>query len=148
LSKKEKNSTTDIVNNFLAKLGVAAEAKTFEVEEYLKIEIDGPDAPLLIGFHGDNLRSLRHLLSIILRKELGPDTIVTVDVAGYLARKEEKIKEIAQRAAEKFDKTKIPQDLPQMSSFERRIAHSYLTEKGYVSESLGEGYDRHIVVSK
>lgn len=145
---KNENKSELIVNDFLKKLGVSAKAKVFNVEEYVKIEIDGPDSSLLIGFHGDNLRALRHLLSIFLRKELGQEVIVMVDVAGYLARKEERIKGMAQKAADIFDKIHEPQDLPPMSSFERRIVHSYLTEKGYNTESAGEGYDRHIVVSK
>lgn len=147
MSKKE-NKLADITQTFLNKLSVKAKAKVFQVEEYVKVEIDGPGASLLIGFHGDNLRALRHLLSIILRKELGPEIVVTVDVSGYLARKEERIRGMAKAAAEKFDKTKIPQDLPPMSAFERRIVHSYLTELGYKSESVGKDYDRHIIVSK
>lgn len=148
MSKKAKNKTEEIVNDFLDKLGVSASAKIFEVEEYIKIEIDGKDAPLLIGFHGDNLRALRHLLSIIIRKELGSDAVVTVDVAGYLSRKEDRLKDIAGKAITKLEKSGRPQDLPPMSSFERRMIHGFLTESGYKSESFGEGHERHIVVSK
>jgi spoIIIJ-associated protein len=145
---KNENKAQEIVDGFLKMLSVDAKAKVFTVEEYLKIEIDGKDSSLLIGFHGDNLQAIRHLLSIVLRRELGPETRVTVDVAGYLEKKEERIQVMAQRAIDKFEATGRPQELRDLSPFERRMAHSYLTEKGYKSESAGEGYDRHIVISK
>lgn len=147
MKKEHIDKAKKITESFLDKLGVTASAKVFAVEEYLKIEIDGKDASLLIGFHGDNLRALKHLLSIFIKKEL-PDAVILIDVAGYMAKKEERIKAIAQKAVEKLEKTGKPQDLPEMTSFERRIAHSYISDKGYLSESVGEGRDRHIVASK
>jgi spoIIIJ-associated protein len=146
MNARDTKKATEIVDNFLAMLDVSAKAKVFAVEEYLNIEIDGKDSSLLIGFHGDNLRALKHILSIILRREIDEDLIVLVDVAGYLAGKEERIKGMAQKAIDKFNKTKSPQDLPEMNSFERRIAHSYISEAGLTSESVGEGQGRHIVV--
>lgn len=148
MNANETKKADKIVNDFLENLGVTAKAKVFTVEEYLKIEIDGKDSSLLIGFHGDNLKALRYLLSIILRKNLDENSIVLVDVAGYLGQKEERIKSMAQKAIDKFEKTKTPQDLSEMNSYERRIAHSYISDAGYLSESMGEGRDRHIVVKK
>jgi spoIIIJ-associated protein len=148
MNAAETKKAEGIVNEFLDNLGVSAKAKVFTVEEYLKIEIEGKDSSLLIGFHGDNLRALRYLISIIMRKHFDEDSIVHVDVAGYLSQKEEKIKNMAQKAIDKYEKTKKPQDLPEMNSYERRIAHSYISDAGYTSESVGEGRDRHIIVSK
>lgn len=145
---KSENKAQDIVNQFLENLSVEATAKVFQVDEYLKIEIEGKDSSLLIGWHGDNLQAMRHLLSIILRKKLGPETRVTVDVAGYLEKKEERIQAMAQRAIDKLEATGRSQELRDLSPFERRMAHSYITDKGYQSDSVGEGSDRHIVVSK
>ena len=145
---KNENKIQELVNDFLARMSVVATAKVSTVEESLKIEIEGPDASLLIGFHGDNLQALRHILSIMIRKEFGTEFRVSVDVSGYLEKKEERIRAMAKRAADKFEATGRPQELRDLSSFERRLAHSYLTEQGYQSESVGEGFDRHIVISK
>jgi spoIIIJ-associated protein len=35
-----------------------------------------------------------------------------------------------------------------MSSYDRKLVHDMVSEAGYVSESEGQGKDRHIVVSK
>lgn len=144
----EAQRSEEIVNEILEKLGVDARAKVFAVEEYLKIEIEGKDSPLLIGFHGDNLRSLKHLLSAVLRKQVSRELVVLVDVSGYMERKEERIRTIAQKAVEKLKKTGKEQSLPPMSSFERRIAHSYITDQGLKSESEGFGEERHIIIKK
>jgi spoIIIJ-associated protein len=138
----------DIVTDFMSRLGVSAKAHVFAVEEYLKIEIDGADAPILIGREGENLLALRLILSLIIRRQVAEDAVVMVDVADYLARKEQRIIEMAKKAAAKFDKSGKPQDLPAMNSYERRLAHSWLSDAGYLSESAGEGRDRHIVVKK
>jgi spoIIIJ-associated protein len=147
-SVSDVKKTQDLVTEFLGKLGVSAKAHVFAVEEYIKIEIDGKDAPILIGREGDNLQALRHVLSIMLRNQVADDVVVMVDVADYLARKEQRLIEMAKKAAKKFDETKDPQHLPPMNAYERRLAHSWLSDNGYDSESAGEGYERHIVVKK
>jgi spoIIIJ-associated protein len=148
MNQSEIKKAKEIVENFLDTLGVNAKVKVFAVEEYLKIEIEGKDSSLLIGYHGDNLRALRHIISIILRNKLSDDVVVMIDVAGYLAGKEERIRGIAKKAIEKLEKTGKPQELPQMDAYERRLAHSFLSDEGYNSDSVGEGRNRHIEVKK
>lgn len=138
----------DIVTDFLARMRVSARAKVFAVEEYVKIEIDGKDSPLLIGFHGETLLSLKHLLASIIKKQISAEMVVLVDVAGYLEKREDQVKKLAQKAILQYKKTKKPAEMPPLNAYERRIAHSYISEQGYKSESHGEGASRHIVVSK
>jgi spoIIIJ-associated protein len=146
VKQSEVKKAEKTVKDFLARLGVSATAKVFAVEEYLKIEIDGPDSSLLIGYHGDNLKALRHLLSCVLRREVSDQVVVSVDVAGYLEKREEQIRGMAKKAMSKAKRSGRPEPLPPMNAFERRIAHSFITEEGYLSQSEGEGRERHIVV--
>lgn len=147
MKESDVKAAKEIVNSFLEALTVSAKANVFAIEEYLKIEIEGKDAPLLIGYHGDNLRATRALLSAIIRKQISETAIVMVDVAGYVAEKERRIQKMAQKAIDEA-KEKGRAELPVMTSFERKIAHSYISDQGLKSESEGEGKDRHIVVSK
>lgn len=147
-SVSDVKKAQDIVSGFLGKLNVSAKAHVFAVEEYLKIEIDGSDAPILIGREGETLQAVRHIISIMIRRQIDADVVVMVDIADYLARKEQRMIDLAKKAAARFEKTKEPQDLPPMNSYERRLVHSWLTDAGYQSESDGEGRDRHIVVKK
>lgn len=147
MKENQVKKAKELVNNFLDKLCVNAEANVFAIEEYLKIEIEGKDASLLIGYHGDNLQALRHLLSAIIRKEIDKDIYVMVDVANYIADKESRIQKMAQRVIDEAKEDGMA-ELPPMTSFERRIAHSYISDQGLKSESEGFGESRHIVVTK
>jgi spoIIIJ-associated protein len=147
VKESELKKAKEYVDNFLALLTVEAKANVFAIEEYLKIEIDGKDAPLLIGFHGDNLRAMRQLLSATIKKNINDSIVVMVDVAGYVAKKESKIQHMAQKAIDEAKK-KGKAELPPMTSFERRIAHSYVSDQGFKSESEGFGVSRHIIITK
>jgi spoIIIJ-associated protein len=147
VKENQLKKAKEIVNNTLERLTVSAKANVFAIEEYLKIEIDGKDASLLIGYHGDNLRALRHLLSAMIRKQVDESVVVMVDVAGYVADKERRIQKMAQKAIDEA-KEKGKAELPPMTAFERRIAHSYISDQGLHSESSGFGQDRYIIVTK
>lgn len=148
MKASELKKAKEIVEQFLVMLRVSAKANVFAIEEYLKIEIEGPDAPILIGYHGDNLQAIRQLLTAMIKSKVNASIVVMVDVAGYVAGKESRIQHMAQKAIDVVKKTGQPEALPTMTAFERRIAHSYITDQGFSSESEGEGEERHIVVSK
>ncbi len=148
MKESEVKKARELVEEFLGKLSVDAKANVFAIEEYLKIEIEGKDAPILIGYHGDNLQALRQLLTAIIKSKINESCVVMVDVAGYIAGKESRIQHMAQKAIDAVKKSGQPEALPAMSPFERRIAHSYITDQGFQSESEGDGDARHIVVSK
>jgi spoIIIJ-associated protein len=38
--------------------------------------------------------------------------------------------------------------LPAMSSYERKLVHDIVAERGFTSESEGEGRDRHTVIRR
>jgi spoIIIJ-associated protein len=148
VKESEVKKAREIVETLLAKLHVSAKANVFAIEEYLKIEIEGKDSPILIGYHGDTLQALRQILTATIKSQVNESIVVMVDVGGYVAGKESRIQHMAQKAIDSFKKTGKPEPLPMMTSFERRIAHSYITDMGLSSESVGEGDDRHIVVSQ
>ena len=54
---------------------------------------------------------------------------------------------IVERAAERIEQGAASVDLPPMSSYERKLVHDLVAEKGLVSESEGEGRDRHTVIT-
>ncbi len=73
-----------------------------------------------------------------------------VDILDYRERRRRNIEEQAKKAAVAVlngDSEKV--HLNPMSPFERRIVHQFLQSDfpDLVSESLGEGDDRHIVIS-
>ena len=114
----------------------------------IQLDVAGDDVGLIIGRHGETLTSLQFLLNACLTKQLPRDTRVVVDIEHYRDRREESLRGIALRAADRAMRDRHPVTLQPMPPAERRIIHVTLQEHRYVStESTGEGAERRVVVS-
>jgi len=112
------------------------------------LDVAGEDVGLIIGRHGETLSSLQFLLNACLGKRLPRDTRVVIDVEHYRERREQSLKAIAMRAADRVRRDRRPVTLQPMPPNERRIIHLTLQTSHYVStESTGEGTERRVVVS-
>ncbi len=113
------------------------------------IELNVPSTHLngfLIGQHGDTMRAIQFLVSSALRSNNYAHTRVNVDIAEY---KKARAGQIAERAEEWIKKVKDsnePMELNPMNAADRRIVHKVASESGLITESVGEGRDRHIVL--
>ncbi len=118
--------------------------------KYIKVRFEGEDLGYMIGNRGRHLDSLQFILQVILGRKLAEDVNfrVFVDVGGYRKEKDDKLE---QMALEKADNARIlgePIELPPMKPSDRRIIHLALMKfKDISTESVGEGMDRHIVIT-
>lgn len=138
----------ELAKTLLEKLDVAAEIKVSSDEEgAILVDFEGEDLGILIGYHGEQLLAIQLFLELALYKELGEWTRVSVDVGGYREEKVVRLEEMAMRAVEKARFLQKPVPLSPMSSYERRIVHTKVSQiEGVLSESEGEGWERHVVV--
>jgi spoIIIJ-associated protein len=112
------------------------------------LDVAGDDVGLLIGRHGETLSSLQFLLNACVGKQLPRDTRIVVDVEHYRERREQSLRVIAIRAADRARRERAPVTLLPMPPNERRIIHLALQSSPFVStESTGEGTERRVVVS-
>ncbi len=117
-----------------------------EDEESLRINLKMNDAGFLIGSNGDNLRELEFLLRAILQRQNYGKKIF-LDINNYRRIREDNLKDLAKEMAHKVILSKKSFALPPMNAYERRIIHMELaTNPDIVTESEGEGPDRHLVV--
>jgi spoIIIJ-associated protein len=121
-----------------------------ETAEEITLDIEGPDAPLLIGRHGQTLDALQYLLIVMVttgRVTAGGQRI-TVDVEGYRQRRADTLTHYAQSLAAQVRDTHEEAVLEPLNPLERRIVHTALMDDPYV-ETYSEGYgpDRHIVIT-
>lgn len=120
---------------------------TSEDEEV--IELDIPSTHLngfLIGQRGETMRALQFIISSALKSQNFSHTRVNVDVAEY---KKQRAERIAAKAEEWFKEVKASgksMDLPPMSPADRRVVHKTASDYGLITESVGYGHDRHIVL--
>ena len=113
------------------------------------IELNVPSTHLngfLIGQKGETMRALQYLVGSALRNGGHEYSRVNVDIADYKKGKAERLAEIAGEWIEKVKASKEPMNLRPMNSADRRIVHKVASEAGLLTESVGEGRDRHIIL--
>jgi len=108
----------------------------------------GDHSALLIGYHGETLNSLQTLLGLLVYRKLNEVLPLVVDIDNYRKERIEKLKSLTVRTCDKARFLNLPQNLPPMSAFERRLVHLFVSEiPDMKSESTGEGRDRQVVIS-
>lgn len=114
----------------------------------LLLDIRGRDLGILIGRRGETLTSLQFLVNLIVGHRLQYWPRLVVDVEGYRSRREQALRNLARRTAERVRASRRPVALEAMPAHERRIVHLALQGHPYViTESVGEGESRRVVIS-
>lgn len=115
------------------------------------IELRVPSSHLngfLIGQRGETLRSLQFVVSAALKNHDSPLYRVNIDVADYKQHRADRLSEQTKEWCSEVMKTKESHPLQPMSAADRRIVHRAVAEYPQLAtESVGEGRDRHIVIS-
>jgi spoIIIJ-associated protein len=137
-----------IVARVVNALGLHATVDIGETDDEIRATVNGDDLGLLIGKHGSTIDALQHLA---FRAAFRGEEIrkqVTVDAAGYRERREGALHRMADRAAAEALQYDRPVELEPMRATERKIVHTYLSERTDVeTHSEGDEPDRRLVVS-
>ncbi|MCR4398445.1 MAG: protein jag [Firmicutes bacterium] len=129
-------------------LGITLFSRVTETDEYIFVEVTGSEAGMLIGRHGQALDSLQYLINVAAQRVCDDKRRVVVDIEGYRKRREEVLRRVAERAAEKVKRTGKPVVLDPMPPHERRIVHLALQKDETVeTHSEGEEPYRRIVIT-
>ena len=142
----------DFVKTVIADIGLSAEAELYSCEDGTRrITIVGEDASALIGHHGDTLDALQYLANLAsARKNIHGErdkSRVTLDIEGYRKKREETLRALARRMAQKALRNRRSVMLEPMSAYERRIIHSEIQGiEGVSTNSIGNDNNRKIVI--
>jgi spoIIIJ-associated protein len=137
-----------IVTRVVNALGLHATVDIDESDEEIRATVNGDELGLLIGKHGATIDALQHLAfrAAFRGEELRKQ--VTVDAAGYRERREGALHRMADRASAEALRYGRPVELEPMRATERKIVHTYLSERSDVqTHSEGDEPDRRLVVS-
>lgn len=114
------------------------------------VSISTSSSNLLIGWHGETIAALQHMLKCILWKQkIGNDVQIILDVDGYKKRQEESVIRLAERKAEYSIESQREVKLPPMNAYFRRKVHLFLADKfkdKVTTESVGENQNRAIKI--
>ena len=142
----------DFVKTLLSDIGLSAEAELYACEDGTRrITIVGEDASALIGHHGDTLDALQYLANLASARKNSKGerdkSRVTLDIEGYRKKREETLRALARRMAQKALRNKRSVMLEPMSAYERRIIHSEIQGiEGVSTNSIGSDNNRKIVI--
>jgi spoIIIJ-associated protein len=137
-----------IVARVVQALGLHATVDIAETDEEIRATVNGDELGLLIGKHGSTIDALQHLVFRAAFRGEEERKQVTVDAAGYRERREGALHRMADRAAAEALRYSRPVELEPMRATERKIVHTYLSERTDVeTHSEGDEPDRRLVVS-
>lgn len=114
---------------------------------YVSIESDGDDS-LRVLSDPDTVSALQELTRLAVQSTTGRFSRLILDVSGSRDARRRELESLVARAAERLDDGASQASLPAMSSYERKLVHDIAGERGLVSESYGEGAERHTVLRR
>jgi spoIIIJ-associated protein len=120
-----------------------------ETEAPMILEVSGDDLGLLIGWRGETLRALQTTVNLMMGDDDNavPSRRLILDVERYRARREEQVRELAQRLADRVKASGERYTLDPMHAYERRIIHLTLQDDpGVRTESSGHEPARRVVI--
>ena len=154
---EEKTLAMNFLKSFVKDIGINCEVKgdmTLNENGFVSrlITIEGEDAPSLIGHRGDMLDALQYLANLCLaRKSEGEHkeyVKVVLDIENYREKREQSLRALARRMAEKAIKYQRNVLLEPMNPYERMIIHSEIQSiDGVSTHSVGYDDNRKIVIT-
>ena len=111
---------------------------------YLEVTADQESNLRLIS-EPETVEALQELTRIAVQTKTQSFSRLILDIAGSRQAKVDALTKVVNRVIDKVKDTNAPVAMKPMSSYERKIAHDLIGEAGLISESEGEGKERHIV---
>ena len=136
-----------VLEELLRLMGLPATVEIAMGTETSKLNVRGDDLGVLIGRRGEKLASLQHIVNLMASRKEGQHHRIAIDVENYRGRREDQLRDVADRAAKRVAQTGRIIQLEPMPAIERRIVHMALLENSKVrTQSVGVEPNRRIVV--
>lgn len=113
---------------------------------YISVNAD-EDSNLSLLAKADTVAALQELTRLAVQNETGGYSRLILDIAGSRDARQAELARLVDRAIARLDEGAAEAALPPMSSYERKLVHDIVSERGYVSSSRGEGRDRYTVIT-
>ena len=147
LSDTAKNSRSFLLG-LTERMGVPAAIEVCEAPEQLRMLLSGENMSILIGRRGETLDALQYLTSLNVNRGREDYLRVSLDTENYRAKREEALRKLAVRMANRAKKSGRRVALEPMNPNERRILHSALQNDPEVTtHSEGEEPYRRVIIT-
>ena len=147
--KDEKNVKTvdpeKLIKDILEALNLTAEISVSEDEKFIRYSVTGENLNDLIGHHGECLYALSSFISSVCKNDKHKK--VVLDVENYRSKREETLRALAERIANKVAKSGRYYKFEPMDASERKVIHTALQNDDRVTTmSKGEEPRRYLIV--
>lgn len=113
---------------------------------YVSVEAAGDGVSVLSD--PDTVQALQELTRLAVQAKTGSFSRMILDVGGSRDARRRQLEKLVDAAVVKLDEGASQASLPSMSSYERKLVHDIVADRNLVSESYGEGADRHTVIRR
>lgn len=147
LTPEEK--ADDFLNKLFAAMKIDVDVNHKQTEYGCLLELSSSqDMGIMIGKHGQTLDALQYLTNMAANKGAGENRVhIILDVENYRDRREDTLKHLARRIADKVRTYKKRMTLEPMNRHERKVIHMALqNESDVITYSDGEEPHRRIVI--
>lgn len=136
------------VETVARQMGLELTAQAEEMEDGLRINLEGEHGVMLTRRQGEVLASLQHVVSSVYRQETLEGRRLVVDCNGFRKGKDAELKQMAIFLGEKAKSTGFAQEMGPLNPYERRIVHLAIGDiPGVSSESIGDAFEKTVIIS-
>ena len=96
----------------------------------------------------DVVSALQELTRLAVQSKTGQFSRLILDIGGSRDARQAELTVLVDSAIAQIEAGAASAALPPMSSYERKLVHDVVSERGFTSNSHGEGRDRHTVITR
>ena len=148
VAQEPSNDAEKFLLGLFERMNMAVTIKSEMQDGILKLNLSGRGMGVLIGRRGETLDALQYLTSLVVNNGKSEYTKIMLDTENYRKKREDTLRRLAKRLADKVQRSGKRVVLEPMNPYERRILHSTLQNYGNVyTYSEGEDPFRSVVVA-
>ena len=131
----------------LKNMGIDVVIEKMIKSDKILLHLHGKNLGILIGKHGQTMDALQYLTNLTTNQGENARYFIMLDVENYRHRREETLKQLAHRLANRVKQNGESVTLEPMNGYERKIIHVALQNDSEVrTESEGKDPYRHVVI--
>ena len=147
----KKDDIKNYIDKFFEDVGnymnLNIESEIIETDNIFNVLLVSDNNSILIGKEGKTLNALQTLIRQAIKNNTGLGIKLNLDVSNYKVKKLKNIERLVKGIAADVEASGITVSLDPMNSYERRLVHTIISEyPKLVTESIGEGKERHVTI--
>ena len=148
VEENKADKVNEVISNITSCLGLNIKSNVEDTTDALKVNLEGENLGLIIGYKGETLDALQLLTNVIINKN-GEYKRVEIDAQNYREKRKETLSALAHKKARDVIKYGKNITLEPMTPYERRIIHTALQDDNKVTTvSIGSEPFRKVVIKK